>query len=111
MSITAKVNAAVNKAFAAAGDLVKQATLSKKTVSGYDFATRATVSVPSTITVDVIVQSKQNPAGNGFIVKAIMKSGISLSVYDTITIDAESYNITDYNDNGFIIEAIIVKER
>ena len=111
MSLTAKVNAAVDSAFAAAGDLVRQATLSKKTVSGYDFSTGSTISTSSTATVDVIIQSKENPAGNGFTVKALMKSTVSLSVYDTLTVGTESYNISSYNDNGFIIEAIIVKER
>jgi hypothetical protein len=110
MSLSAKVSAAVNTAFKAAGDLVLTGTLSNKSVSTYDFATRSTVSTSSTLTVEVILQSTQKPSGEGFTVTAIMKSGINISVYDTITIDSKSYNIVDYNDNGFTIEAILVKE-
>jgi hypothetical protein len=110
MSLSAKVTAAVNKAFTAAGDLVKQGTLSSKTVSGYDFATKSTVSTTETLSVDVIIQSTQKPSGEGFTVTAIMKSGINISVYDTLTVNSKSYNIIDYSDNGFVIEAILIKE-
>ena len=110
MSLSAKVNAAVNKAFAAAGDLVKEGTLSTKSVSTYDFATRQTVSTSSTLTVEVIIESTKKPSGEGFTVVAIMKSGINISVYDTLVVENKSYNIVDYNDNGFTIEAILVKE-
>jgi hypothetical protein len=110
MSLSAKVTAAVNKSFTAAGDLVKQGTLSSKTVSGYDFATKSTVSTTETLSVDVIIQSTQKPSGEGFTVTAIMKSGINISVYDTLTVNSKSYNIIDYSDNGFVIEAILIKE-
>jgi len=110
MSLSAKVTAAVNKAFTAAGDLVKQGTLSSKTVPGYDFATKSTVSTTETLSVDVIIQSTQKPSGEGFTVTAIMKSGINISVYDTLTVNSKSYNIIDYSDNGFVIEAILIKE-
>jgi len=110
MSLSAKVTSAVNKAFTAAGDLVKQGTLSTKAVSGYDFATRSTVSTSDSITVDVIIQSTQKPSGEGFTVTALMKSGVNISVYDTLTVETKSYNIVDYSDNGFTIEAILTKE-
>lgn len=110
MALSTKLTAAVNKAFTAAGDLVKQGTLSSKVVSSYDFATRSTVSTSSSATVEVILQSTQKPSGDSFKVTAIMKSGINLSVYDTLTVDSKSYNIVDYNDNGFVIEAILAKE-
>jgi hypothetical protein len=110
MSLSAKVTTAVTKAFAAAGDLVKQGTLSSKSVSGYNFATKSTVSTTSSVTVDVIIQSTQKPSGDGFTVTAMMRSGINLSVYDTLTVSAKVYNIVDYSDNGFTIEAILVKE-
>ena len=110
MSLSAKVTNAVNKAFDSAGDLVKQGTLSTKAVSGYDFATRTTVSTTGSLAVEVIIQSTQKPSGDGFTVTAIMKSGINLSVYDTLTVSSKIYNIVDYSDNGFTIEAILVKE-
>lgn len=111
MSLTAKVNKAVDKAFAAAGDLVKTGTLSSKAVSSYDFGSRQTVSKTTKVTVQVIIQSTQKPSGEGFTRTAMMKSGIDLSVYDTLTVESKKYSITDYTDNGFVIEAILVKEK
>ena len=110
MSLSAKVSAAVNKAFAAAGDLVQTATLSSKNVSGYDFASRSTVSTSTTITVEVIIQTAQKASGEGFITTALMKSGVDLSVYDTLTVGTKSYNIVDYSDNNFVIEAQLSRE-
>jgi len=110
MSLSAKVTSAVNKAFTAAGDLVKEGTLSSKSVSGYNFASKSTISTTSSVTVDVIIQSTQKPSGDGFTVTAMMRSGVNLSVYDTLTVESKVYNIVDYSDNGFTIEAILVKE-
>lgn len=110
MSLSAKVSAAVNKAFAAAGDLVQTATLSSKNVSGYDFASRSTVSTASTVTVEVIIQTAQRSSGEGFITTAIMKSGVDLSVYDTLTVGTKAYSIVDYSDNNFVIEAQLSRE-
>jgi hypothetical protein len=110
MSLSAKVNAAVNKAFAAAGDLVKQGILYSKAVSNYDFATGKTVSQEQSLFVEVIIESTQKPSGEGFITKAIMKSGINISVYDTIVVNNITYNIIDYTDNDFVIEVILTKE-
>jgi hypothetical protein len=110
MSLSAKVTAAVNKAFTSAGDLVKQGTLSTKAVSGYNFGTRETVSTTTSANVDVILQSTQKPSGEGFTTTAIMKSGVNISVYDTLTVGSKVYNIVDYTDNEFTIEAILTKE-
>ena len=110
MSLSAKVSAAVNKAFAAADDLVQTATLSSKNVSSYNFSTRSTVSVSTTKTVEVIIQTAQRASGEGFITTAIMKSGVDLSVYDTLTVGTKSYNIVDYSDNNFVIEAQLSRE-
>ena len=110
MSLSAKVTSAVNKAFTAAGDLVKQGTLSTKAVSTYDFGTRQTVSTITSQTVDVIIQSAQKPSGEGFTITALMKSGVDISVYDVLTVGSKVYNIIDYTDNNFTIEAILTKE-
>jgi len=110
MSLSAKVTAAVNKAFDRAGDLVKTATLSTKAVTSYDFATDDTVSTTTSATVSVIIESSERPAGDGFNYKAILKSGVDLSVYDTITVGSVVYNITDHTDNDFTIEATLTKE-
>jgi len=110
MSLSAKVTAAVNKAFTAAGDLVKTGTLVSKTVSDFDFATGSVVSSNSTSTVDVILQTTKRSSGEGFTVTAIMKSGVDLSVYDSLEIDGKTYSIVDHSDNGFTIDAILKKE-
>jgi hypothetical protein len=109
MSLSAKVTAAVDKAFAAAGDIVKLGTLSTKLVSSYDFSSRQTVSTTSQ-TVEVIIQSTQRPSGEGFTTTAIMKSGVDISVYDILIVGSKTYNIVDYTDNNFTIEAILTKE-
>lgn len=111
MSLKAKINAAVDKAFSAVGDLAVTATLSSKDVSDYDFASRGTVSTSTTQTVQVIIEKTQKPSGEGFSTNALMKTGPDLSVYDTITVGTVVYNIVDYDDNGFTITAILVKEK
>jgi hypothetical protein len=111
MSLAAKVTSSVNSAFNAVGDLAKSATLSSKSVSGFNFSTGSVSSVLGSSIVSVIIQSTQQPSGQAFTTTALMKSGVDLSVYDTITIADKAYNIIDYTDNGFTIEAIIVKEK
>jgi len=110
MSLSARVTAAVNRAFKSAGDLVKTATLSSKAVTSFDFSTGSTVSSSSSQNVDVIVQSTQKPSGDAFTTTAIMKTGVDMSVYDTLTFDSKTFNIIDFTDNGFTIEAILVRE-
>jgi len=111
MSLKAKINSAVDKAFKAAGDLVVQGQLSIENVSNYDFALRSTVASASSITVDVILQSSKKPSGEGFTVTALMKSGITFGTYDTLTVSGLAYKIVDYSDDGFVITAIIVREK
>lgn len=111
MSLKAKINAAVDKAFLAVGDLAVTATLSSRDVSDYDFASRGTVSTASTQTVQVIIQKTQKPSGEGFSINSMMKTGPDLSVYDTLTVGTVVYNIVDYDDNGFTITAILVREK
>lgn len=109
MSLTAKINSAVDKAFKAAGDLVVEGQLSIKNVSNYDFSLRQTIASQSSVKVNVILQSIKKPSGEGFTVTAIMKSGISIGSYDTITINGVSYNILDYHDDGFVINVILFR--
>jgi len=111
MSLRTRVKAAVNKAFAAVDDLVVVATLSTKSVSSYDFATRGVVATTGTQQVEVIIISTQRPSGEGFSTTAIMKQGPDLSVYDTLTVGATIYNIVDYTDDEFTISASIVREK
>ena len=109
--LDSRIKAAVNKAFLAADDLVESGTLSSKKVTNYDFSQRSTISSSSTQTVDVIIESAKKPNGEGFIITALMKSGVDLTVYDTLTVGTDKYAITDYTDNKFVITAILSKER
>jgi len=109
MSLRSKISSAVDKAFAAAGDLVQTATLSNKTVQSYDFGSRSTTSNQSTSSVKVILLDKKNSQGT-ITTSAIMKSGVNLDVYDTLTIGNKVYRIVDSSDNDFAIEFTLVRE-
>lgn len=111
MSFKAKINSAVNTAFASVGDLVILATLSSRKVTAYNFSSRGVVSTTSTKEVEVIIQSTQKPSGEGFTTTALMKSGPDLSVYDTLKVNNLVYHIVDYTDDNFVITAIIVREK
>jgi len=109
MSLKAKLIAAVDKAFAAIGDLAVSGTISNKTVGSYDFATGATVGTTSSETVKVFIQSTTKPSDGAFSSTAIMKSGISVDGYDTLTVGTKVYNITDHTDDGFVITLSLTK--
>lgn len=109
MSLTSKITAGVNKAFIAAGDLVKTATLSNKVATNFDFLTNTATTATTPRSVETILTSSKK--GGNISTSVVMKSGIDISVYDTITIDTVSYNfVGDHSDNGFVIEATIIKE-
>lgn len=110
MSLKAKIQSAVDKAFSAVGDLVVLAVLSSKEVTGYNFITGEVDSSPSTLTVEVILQTTSKPSGVAFQSTVILKSGFDVSIYDTLEIAGKSYNITDYTDDGFIITLTLVRE-
>jgi len=109
MSRRATVKSAVDKAFAAIGDLVVSATLSKKTVSGYNFATGVPVSVATSKSVKVFLESTTKPSGGKPSAKAMMKSGVSVSGYDTLTIGTDVYNISEVADDSFVITLSLTK--
>jgi hypothetical protein len=110
MSLRNTVSNAVNKAFASAGDLVQDGTLSSKSVTGYNFASGGTVSTSSTKTVDVILTNTKKPTSKSFETLALLKSGIDVSIYDTITINNKTYNIESYVDDDFLITLTLARE-
>jgi len=111
MSLKAKVNAAVDKAFAAIGDLAVSGTLSNKNASEYDFATGITVSTTTSKTVKVFLQSTNKPSDGSFNTTALMKSDVKVDSYDTIMIGTTVYNITDFQDDSFVITLQLVREK
>jgi hypothetical protein len=111
MSLKAKINAAVDKAFAAIGDLAVSGTISNKTVSSYDFATGETVGGTASASVKVFIQSTNKPSDGAFQSTALMKSNMSVDGYDTLTVGTTVYNITDHTDDGFVITLSLTREK
>jgi hypothetical protein len=111
MSLKAKINAAVDKAFTAIGDLAVSATISNKTVGSYNFATGETVGTTSSKTVKVFIQSTNKPSDGAFQSTALMKSNMSVDGYDTLTVGTTVYNITDHTDDGFVITLSLTREK
>jgi len=111
MSLRAKVNAAVDKAFAAIGDIAVSGTLSNRNAGSYNFATGETVSTTTTKAVTVFLQSTNKPSDGSFNTTALMKSNVKVDGYDTITIGTTVYNITDFTDDSFVITLQLVREK
>jgi hypothetical protein len=111
MSLKAKINAAVDRAFTAIGDLAVSATISNKTVGSYNFATGETVGTTSSKTVKVFIQSTNKPSDGAFQSTALMKSNMSVDGYDTLTVGTTVYNITDHTDDGFVITLSLTREK
>jgi hypothetical protein len=111
MSLKAKINAAVDKAFSAIGDLAVSGTISNKIVSSYDFATGETVGGASSKSVKVFIQSTNKPSDGAFQSTALMKSNMSVDGYDTLTVGTTVYNITDHTDDGFVITLSLTREK
>jgi len=111
MSLKAKVSAAVDKAFAAIGDLAVSATLSNTNSSSYDFATGQAVTTTTSKVVKVFLESTKKPSDGSFETKALMKSNVVVDGYDTLTIGATVYSITDFTDDGFVITLKLTKEK
>jgi hypothetical protein len=108
MSLSATIKGAVDKAFAAAGDLVKTATLSNTTATSYDFAKGKTISTSKSETVSIIMLETKS-SSDGIKVTAILKSGVDLDVYDVITVDGVEYRMADYSDNGYSIDVTLLR--
>jgi hypothetical protein len=111
MSMKAKITAAVDKAFAAIGDLAVSGTISNTNVASYDFAAGETVGSTSSKTVKVFIESTTKPSDGAFSSTALMKSNMSVDGYDTLTVGRTVYNITDHVDDGFVITLSLTREK
>lgn len=110
MSLKTKLKGAVDKAFAAAGDLVLTGTLTNITATGYDFSSGATASTSKTESVKIIILDTKKSAGQPYTATAIIKSGPTLDNYDSILVGTDKYSITDFSDNGFSVDLTLKKE-
>jgi hypothetical protein len=111
MSMKARINNAVDKAFNAIGDLKQIGTLTVKNVGDYDFNTQTTVSTITKETIELFIESKKTSSGEGFTTSALIKGVVDLEVYDSLEVGGVTYNVVDYSDNGFITEAVLKKEK
>jgi len=111
MSMKARINNAVEKAFNAIGDLKQTGTLTVKNVGSYDFATQTTSSTISTQSIELFIETKKSKSGEGFKTSALIKGVVDLEVYDSLSIGGVTYNIVSFADNGFITEAELTKEK
>lgn len=111
MSLKAKIKAAVDKAFAAVGDLAVSGTISNRTVTSYDFASGEAVGGTASVPVKVVLQTTNKPSDGAFSSTAIMKSNMSVDGYDTLTVEGTVYNITDHSDDGFVITLSLTREK
>jgi len=111
MSLKAKVSAAVDKAFAAIGDLAVSGTLSNKNADSYDFATGQTITTTTSKAVKVFIESTDKTSDGAFQSKALMKSNVVVDGYDTLTIGTTVYSVTDFQDDGFVITLSLTREK
>jgi hypothetical protein len=111
MSLRAKVSAAVDKAFAAIGDIAVSGTLSNKNASSYDFATGQAVSTTTSQTVKLFLETTDKSSDGAFQSKALLKSNVVVDGYDTLTIGTSVYSITDFTDDSFVITLQLTREK
>jgi len=110
MSLRRTITNAVDKVFAACGDLVVLATLTSETVTDWDYTLREPVGVTQTKKIEVILEDTKKASGTDYTTSAIMRTGFDLSVYDTLTVNGRDYKIVDWKDNDFVIEATLKRK-
>jgi hypothetical protein len=105
----ATLEAAVNSAFAAAGELVKTAQLVNKDPSGFSWTQQELTDAQETPTgVQVILYEQKKLDGSGAMTSAIIRSNqYNPSVYSKIIIDGVTYGIIDYVESVVVTELIL----
>lgn len=105
MSLQKTVQAAVDRAFAAAGDLVVSATLNEKQTTGFDFSTGKPKTTGATTVVPAVVTSTRRRVDGGFkrVTQATLKTGsVKIDGFASITIDGVSYGFSVSDSNGYV---------
>jgi len=88
------ISNAVNTAFESAGELVRIASLSSSSVSGFNFATGEVTGTSETTSVEVIPYKTVKNERGAFITDLLIRSeDLPLSTYSTITWDGVDYSI------------------
>lgn len=113
MSMSNRVSKAVDAAFRACGDLVKQVTLTPKEVTGFNNATQTVVSTsPDPIIVQGIPLKRQIADDGQVEVHFLFKAKeVPLNKYVTVTLGSEVFRIEKFDSNNFSVEVIAKKEK
>lgn len=106
MSITkARINSVVDQAFKAFGEIVLDATLTKTSVTGFDFSTGELIDSSSPIAIEVIpISTKLNSTSQIEAEFLAKRSDFNLSNYNTLTIGSEVYRL----ENQELFEGVVV---
>lgn len=112
MSMKKRVGDAVDTAFKACGDLVKDVSLAPETVTGFNNATQTVVSTTPSPVVAKGIPIKRTVTDEGQIeVHFIFKAKeVPLNKYITATMGSETFRITSFDSNGFSVDVIARKE-
>lgn len=112
MSMTNRVSKAVDDAFRACGDLVKQVTLATKDVTGFNNATQTVVSSSTTVTASAIPIKRQIADDGQIELHLLFKAKeLPLNKYVTVTLGTEVFRIESFDSNNFSVEVIAKREK
>jgi len=115
MSLSTKITNAVDKAFAAVGDLAEYVTLGQKTAGAYDFATGSASETITTSSIQAIVIAvKQKPDEAELLaprkeVYVKEKDLNNPALYDTVTIGTVSHTIIQVTHEPGLITLLITE--
>lgn len=109
MAFRGILQAGVNQAFAIAGDLAVDVTLTKGGATGYDFETGEITSAGggrATVRGILLAADKRSEDGNRASSTLILRKVDvpNIDVYDSFAIGRDQYRLSRYVDNGYTIE-------
>jgi hypothetical protein len=123
MSLTAKIQKEVSKAFKRIGDLAVPVLLVQRVNSNFDFATKTPVlGSPVNTTVKGVLLSTGRTGGNNnriqtdnpSVTRKLLLDATAIAdpdIYDKVEISGETWNIVPpYVSNGFTITLSLVRE-
>jgi hypothetical protein len=113
MSLTSKIQKAVDTAFIKVGDLRKVATVSQKSVTGWDIATGTPNETPKGFDVEVIMISETTSDKGVITADLIFKTTqLPVDMSSTFIIEGSTYRVVPpVEDNGFIVQLKAKKEQ
>ena len=119
MGYSSTVKNGVRKAFNSVGDLVQLVTLTKKSVTGYDFATNvvAATTAPPLVIKGILTEKKRMPGKEAPLSKQMQflfnaEDFNEPATYDTITTTTGDvwYVVLPYTNDGYLVTVNVTKE-